>query len=228
MKKTKTGVKRKRQKTDRMKFSILSRRLKKNKMYEMSPDEVLKFMIEFGMIPPDSKRIPETFDQISFKRKIKGLTLVVHTSFNPTLIGNNPKKKANGLYAKKGGAFWILILDENRKRIFTRKRYRTATAINRIPDEVKLIIDSMKNRPKFHEVFIYLDATIKVIKNETFWVSPSGEDKRLPFFKKYKDDSLNKLAKKLEGQRMYYRKVVRFRNGIKKTENKKRIPWKTK
>jgi hypothetical protein len=223
MRKTKNGAKRKRQKTDRMKFATLRRRLKKHKMYEMSPASALKYMIETGALPPDSKRIPETFDQISFKRKINGLTLVVHTSFNPTLVGDDVKKKANGLFAKKGGAIWILILDENRKRIFTRKRYRTATFAERIPLEVEFLVNRLKNRPVFtgargkkHK------ATIRVFKMQTYWVSKVA---CMSFFDFEIPEHLKKIVKTLEYSRMYYRNIVRKKNGTLRTENVIRKGW---
>ncbi len=220
------GAKKKRQKTDRMKFSVLSRRLKKHGLYEASPASTLKFMIETGAVPPDSKRIPETFDQVTFKRKIKGLTLVVHTSFNPTLTGNSPDKKANGLYAKKGGAIWILILDENGERIFTRKRYRTPTSVDRIPSEVEFLVDRLMNRPVFsgrgqktHH------ATIKVFKLKTYWVSPVSDSMRQEFFMFGIPVHLRKYVKSLEYSRKYYRKYVRKKNGALRTENEIRKPW---
>lgn len=216
----------KRQKTDRMKFSVLKRRLEKHGMYELSPASVLKFMIDSGAVPPDSKRIPETFDQVTFKRKIKGLTLVVHTSFNPTLTGQNPNKKANGLYAQKGGAFWIHILDENGDRIFTRKRFRTPTSADRIPMEVEFLIDRLKNRPSFpgkrgkvHK------ATLKVIKFETCWVSPVSDVFKQRFFSFGIPEHLRSFAKSLEYSRQYYRKYVRKRKGTVRTENEIRKKW---
>ncbi|MDQ5961657.1 MAG: hypothetical protein QG669_49 [Patescibacteria group bacterium] len=228
MRKTKNGAKRKRQKTDRMKFATLRRRLKKHKMYEMSPASALKYMIESGALPPDATRIPETFDQVSFKRKINGLTLVVHTSFNPTLVGDDVKKKANGLFAKKGGAIWILILDENRKRIFTRKRYRTATFADRIPLEVEFLVNRLKSRPEFPDEVMggRYDATIAELKNETCWVSPANNIYRQNFFMFGVPAHLRSFVRSLEYSRKYYRNHTRERKGVRRTENEIRKKWK--
>lgn len=218
--------KKKRQKTDRMKFAVLKRRLEKHGMYEMPPYSVIKFIVEHDGFPPDAVRIPETFDQVAFKRKINGLTLIVHTSFNPTLTRNTPKKKANGLYAQKGGAIWILIVDENGQRIFTRKRYRTPTLVERIPLEVELLINRMKNRPSFPGKRGKLHkATLKVIKFKTYWVSPVSDVFKQHFFSFGIPEHLRTFAKSLEYSRQYYRKYVRARNGTVRTENEIRKKW---
>lgn len=224
---TKTNARKKRRKTDRMNFSVLRRRLKKHRLYEMSPTSALKYMIETGDVPPDSKRIPETFDQVTFKRKIKGLTLVVHTSFNPTLVGDDIKKKANGLFAKKGGAIWVLILDENGERIFTRKRYRTPTAVDRIPLEVEFLIDRLMKRPSFpHKGGKMVPATIRVFKNKTYWVSPKSDVFRQDFFMFEVPLHLKDFIKSLQYSRVYYRKYVRSQKGVVRTENQIRKKWK--
>lgn len=226
MKNAKNGARERRQKTDRMNFSVLKRRMGMHGLYEMPPESALRYMIETGSLPPDSKRIPETFDQVSFKRKINGLTLIVHTSFNPTLTRNTPKKKANGLYAQKGGAIWILIVDENGQRIFTRKRYRTSTSVERIPLEVELLINRMKNRPSFPGKRGKLHkATLKVIKFKTYWVSPVSDVFKQHFFSFGIPEHLRTFAKSLEYSRQYYRKYVRARNGTVRTENEIRKKW---
>lgn len=214
-----------RKKTDRMKFAVLRERIIKLGLHEVPPDAPIKFMIEEDKAPPPSERISDTFDQLSYKRKINGLTIKVHTSFNPTLTGNE-KRKANGLYAKKGGAFWIIILDENGKRIFTRKRFRTPSAIDRIPQEVEFLINRLKHRPEFPAgKRRKVKATIQVKKEVTYWVSPESNALRQQFFMFNVPEHLKKFIKSLEYSRKYYREYVRDRLGVKRTENEIRKPW---
>jgi hypothetical protein len=251
-KKTISRSRRTKLKTDRQNFAILRRRIKKIGFYEKSPDWLIKTLIGNELTPPDSERIPETFDQLIYARKINGYTILFISSFNPT-INKTLDRKVNGAFSKKGGSFWILIIDEDGKRVVTRQRFRTSTMKERIPMELECFAFGLKRRPVqkngMGKMFLcdpsasrasseikksFLDYKEKVLKKEKgniflkyqlIWLPINFSKQQYQFFDRGMKGDLLGSYLELIWQRAYYWSVERKRRKTKKTIKKIRKPW---
>lgn len=239
-------------KTDREKFAILRGRIKKIGFYEKSPDWLMKVLIEKSLIPPDSKRIPETFDQLIYARKVNGYTILFISSFNPT-INKTFGSKVNGAFSKKGGSIWILVLDVKGQRIVTRQRFRTKSMNDRIPLELECLVFGLKKRPMHengrskmvlwdpsssfipNEVEVsrqwYKENILKnekrnsSVKYELVWLSINSATSYSQSFSKGMRGLILEVYDELTRQRSYYWSVERKRRKTKKTIKKIRRPW---
>lgn len=240
-------------KTDRQNFAILRRRIKKIGFYEKSPDWLIKTLTENELTPPDSERIPETFDQLIYARKINGYTILFISSFNPT-IDKILGRKVNGAFSKQGGSFWILIIDENGEKVVTRQRFRTSTMKERIPMELECFVFGLKRRPVqkngIGKMFLcdpsasrvsseikksFLNYKEKVLKKENrniflkyqlIWLPVNFSKQQYQFLESGMKGDLLGSYLELIRQRAYYWSVERKRRKTKKTIKKIRRPWK--
>lgn len=234
--KKKTTPRTMRTKTDRQIFSKLYFGLLKLGFYEMSVD----WKIKNGCIPPNTKRIPEVYDEIILKKRINGYDVVIVTSFNPT-IKEYMGKKVNGMFAKSGGSFWIHVNDPkifkiSERAILTRVRYKKSVDV--FLKEISCIVYGLNKKPMHYRLrskMILFDPSAsrcspsaKSFKDwfkkrrskifEPMWVSDNFSAKSYELFREHLPEDKAKFFRKLNTKRRYYRKVVRKNKGIKKSQ----------
>ncbi len=201
-------------KNDNLFFKRMRRIFTKNAMWEVTPETLKKIWEESGLIPPDSERVVDVKDRVSFVCYVRNYIVWVHTSFN----------RRTGTFTKKAALSMVIskMVNRGEKRIMTRfiQRDTDGVFVERLDEYVTYILKELReNWPLAKGAW----ARVKEFPDDQFfWVYKNGKKIR-NFFGNA--EALYCMVEETEARRLYYHKVRRKVLGVKRYRRDIRKPY---